>query len=108
LAFALDATPQKRQFARSLTDRGIHYPNPVGRNKPISIGYEYSTVAALPERREKLSHSWVIPVGVRRIHSDEDKELVGAEQFNTILDDDKEPWHDELVVDMLYTKIPRI
>ena len=99
--FALDATPQKRQFARSLTDRGyIHYPNPVGRNKPISIGHEYSTVAALPERRENLSRSWVIPVGVRRIHSDEDKELVGSEQFNTILDDDKELWHGELVAEV--------
>ena len=48
--FGLDATPQKRQFARSLADRGyIHYPNPVGRNKPILIGHEYSTVAVLPE-----------------------------------------------------------
>jgi len=99
--FALDATPQKRQFARSLTDRGyIYYPNPVGHNKPISIGHEYSTVAALPERRENLSRSWVIPVAVRRIHSDEDKELVGAEQLNTILDDDKELWHDELVAEV--------
>jgi len=99
--FALDATPQKRQFARSLTDRGyIHYPNAVGSNKPISIGHEYSTVAVLPERRENLSRSWVIPVGVRRIRSDEDKELVGAEQFNAILDDDKELWHDELVVEV--------
>ena len=99
--FALDATPQKRQFAHSLTDRGyIHYPNPVGRNKPISIGHEYSTVAALPERRENLSRSWVIPVAVRRIRSDEDKELVGAEQFNIILDDDKQQWHDELVVEV--------
>lgn len=99
--FALDATPQKRQFARSLTDRGyIHYPNPIGSNKPISIGHEYSTVAVLPERRENLSRSWVVPVAVRRIHSDEDKELVGAEQLNAILDDDKEPWHDELVVEV--------
>ena len=99
--FALDATPQKRQFARSLTDRGyIHYPNPIGRNKPISIGHEYSTIAALPERRENLSRSWVIPVAVRRIRSDEDKELVGAEQFNTILDDDKQLWHDELVAEV--------
>lgn len=50
-------------------------------------GHEYSTVAVLPERRENLSRSWVIPVGMRCIHSDEDKELVGAEQFNTILSD---------------------
>lgn len=99
--FALDATPQKRQYARSLTDRGyVHYPNPVGRNKPISIGHEYSTVAVLPERRENLSRSWVIPVGVRRIRSDEDKELVGAEQFNAILDDNEQAWHDELIVNV--------
>ena len=107
--FGLDATPQKRQFARSLPDRGyIHYPNPVGRNKPISIGHEYSTVAVLPERRENLSRSWIVPVAVRRIHTDEDKELVGAEQFNALLDDDKAPWQDELVVevgDSRYSKV---
>ena len=99
--FALDATPQKRQFARSLRDRGyIHYPNPVGRNKPISIGHEYSTVAVLPERRANLSRSWVIPVAVRRIPSDEDKELVGAEQFNAILNDEQQSWHGKLVVEV--------
>ena len=99
--FALDATPQKRQFARSLRDRGyIYYPNPVGRNKPISISHEYSTVAVLPERRENLSRSWVIPIAGRRVRSDEDKELVGAEQLNAILDDEKQPWHEELVVEV--------
>ncbi|MCP4613381.1 MAG: transposase [Planctomycetes bacterium] len=106
--FALDATPQRRQFARSLTDRGyIYYPNAVGGNKPISIGHEYSTIAVLPERSASLSRSWVIPVAVRRIRSDEDKELVGADQFNIILDDDKELWHAELVVkvgDSRYSK----
>jgi hypothetical protein len=99
--FGLDATPAKRQYARTLEDRGyIHYPNAVGSNKPISIGHEYSTIVALPERKDDLSPSWVIPMAVRRIHTNEDKELVGAEQLKRLLDDKDAPWRGKLVVEV--------
>ena len=61
--FGLDGTPQKRQFAYTLSDRGyVYYPNPVGGNKPITIGHEYSTVALLPELGSQMAKSWVVPL----------------------------------------------
>jgi len=99
--FGVDGTPEKRQFAYTLSDRGyVYYPNPVGSNKPITIGHEYSTVALLPELGSKMANSWVVPLSTRRVSTDEDKELVGAEQINALLDDPKLPWYEELVVNV--------
>ncbi|MBW2722231.1 MAG: transposase [Deltaproteobacteria bacterium] len=99
--FGVDGTPQKRQFAYTLSDRGyVYYPNPVGSNKPITIGHEYSTVALLPELGPQMAKSWVVPLSTRRASTDDDKELVGAEQINALLDDSELPWHGELVVNV--------
>jgi hypothetical protein len=104
----LDGTPQRRQYAYTLGDRGYVYsPNPVAGNKPVTIGHEYSTVAFLPEKREGQSPSWVVPLSVRRVATSEDKELVGAAQINALLDDEAAPWAGELVVvvgDSRYSK----
>ena len=79
----VDVTSQPRPFARTLADRGIVYrPNTVKGNKPITIGHQYSTVAVLPEGEAGVSSSWVIPMLTRRVSTDEDKELVGAEQVD--------------------------
>jgi len=44
--WALDETPHRRQYARTLRDRGyVHAPNPLRGNKPITIGYNYSALA---------------------------------------------------------------
>ena len=99
--FGVDGTPQKRQFAYTLSDRGyVYYPNPVGCNKPITIGHEYSTVALLPELGPQMAKSWVVPLSTRRASTDDDKELVGAEQINALLDDPELPWYEELAVDV--------
>ncbi len=106
--FGVDGTPQKRQFASTLSDRGyIYYPNPVGRNKPITIGHAYSTVALLPELGAKMAPSWVVPLSTKRVSTAEDKELVGAAQTNTLLDNPELPWYKDLVVktgDSRYSK----
>ena len=56
----VDGTPQRRQWAYTLKDRGyVYFPNPVAGNKPVAIGHEYSTVAILPPEGE-----WCQPVGI--------------------------------------------
>ena len=96
----LDGTSQRRQYAYALTDRGyVYYPNPVAGNKPVTIGHEYSTVALLPEDAPDRTNSWVVPLAVERVSTQDDKELVGAEQIKALLEDDELPWHGELVVE---------
>ena len=86
----VDVTPQPRQYAYTLADRGMVYrPNTVKGNKPVIIGHQYSTVALLPEAEGDASASWVVPLMTRRVHTDEDKELVGAEQMDALLKDNR-------------------
>ena len=43
--FALDTTSTSRPYAHTLADRGIVYqPNPVGKNKPVTIGHQYAAL----------------------------------------------------------------
>ena len=104
----VDVTPQPRQYAHTLADRGMIYqPNMVKGNKPITIGHQYSTVALLPEVEEGVSSSWIVPLLSRRAHTDEDKELVGAEQMDTLLKDNRLPFGHALcaeVGDTSYSK----
>ena len=106
----VDGTPQRRQYARTLEDRGyVYYPNAVAGNKPATIGHEYSTVAILPQGKKKQTSSWVIPLSVKRVATSDDKELVGAAQINALLDHEQAPWaaSDDLVVvvgDSRYSK----
>lgn len=97
----VDVTPQPRQFAQTLADRGMVYqPNTVRGKKPVTIGHQYSTVAVLPEAEPGVSSSWVIPLLTRRVPTDEDKELVGAEQIDLLLKDDRLPFNHDLCVEV--------
>jgi hypothetical protein len=97
--FGIDVVPVSRPFARTLEDRGFVYqPNPVGSNKPVTIGHAYSVVAFLPEKGQLDDPPWVMPLGVRRVQSHETARLVGAEQLRTLLEDDTQPFHDGLCV----------
>jgi hypothetical protein len=43
--WAVDETPRRRQYAPTVADRAyVHYPNPVGTNKPITIGHNYGAL----------------------------------------------------------------
>jgi len=98
---ALDVTSQPRPFAQTLTDRGFVYaPNSIGRNKPITIGHQYSTVVLRTEKEPRMTKSWVVPLSVRRVATDEDKELTGAHQIRELLEDPTLPWHGELTVEV--------
>jgi len=103
-----DVTPQPRQFAHTLNDRGMVYqPNTIKGNKPVTIGHQYSTTALLPEAEEGISSSWVIPLLTRRVSTDEDKELVGSGQVDALLKEPKLPFGQSLcaeVGDSSYSK----
>jgi hypothetical protein len=97
----VDVTPQPRLYARTLPDRGmVHHPNPVKGNKPVTVGHQYSSVALLPELEQGLSSSWVVPLRTQRVHTDQDKELVGAAQIDALLQDPLLPFHQELCVEV--------
>lgn len=97
----VDVTSQPRPFAQTLEDRGyVYHPNAVAGNTPVTIGHQYSTVVLIPEKEAGVTNSWVVPLDTRRVSTDADKELVGAEQVGTLLDDDTLPWHGDLVVEV--------
>jgi hypothetical protein len=104
----VDVTPQSRPYASRLDDRGyVYQPNPIRSNKPITIGHQYSSVFALPERTRQQAKTWVEPLSVQRVKSVADKELVGAEQMRILLEDEELPFHDQLcaeVADSSYSK----
>lgn len=96
-----DVTPQPRQFAHTLADRGIVYqPNTIKGNKPVTIGHQYSTTVLLPEAEAGMSPSWVIPLMTCRVPTNKDKELVGSEQIDALLKDPKLPFGQSLCVDV--------
>lgn len=103
-----DVTSNPRPYAETLPDRGyVYQPNTIKGNKPIAIGHQYSFVALLPERDKAKIGPWVIPLAMQRVASQENKELVGAQQIRVILEDDQLPFGEELcaeVVDSAYSK----
>lgn len=97
----VDVTSQPRLFANTLADRGyVYQPNPVAGNKPVTIGHQYSTVALLPEKEAGVTGSWVVPLVTGRVHTDQDKELVGADQIKALLENETLPWHGEFIVEV--------
>ncbi|VAW31383.1 hypothetical protein MNBD_CHLOROFLEXI01-4065 [hydrothermal vent metagenome] len=96
-----DVTPQPRQFAHTLADRGMVYqPNTIKGNIPVTIGHQYSTTVLLPEAEAGMSPSWVIPLMTCRVSTDEDKELVGSGQIDALLKEAKLPFGKRLCVDV--------
>ncbi len=104
----VDVTPWKRQFAQTLSDRGyVYYPNAIKGNKPVTIGHQFSLLALLPEKAGMYAPAWLLPLSLRRIGTDEDKEMVGAEQVDMLMEDPQSPIGDDLVLlaaDTAYSK----
>ncbi|MCP4357540.1 MAG: hypothetical protein GY796_05945, partial [Chloroflexi bacterium] len=86
-----DVTPQPRQFAHTLADRGIVYqPNTIKGNIPVTIGHQYSSTVLFPEAEAGISPSWVIPLMmICRVPTHKDKELVGSGQIDALLKPDE-------------------
>jgi len=94
-----DTVPVPRPFARTLEDRSyVYHPNPVASQTPVTIGHPYSVVAVLPEKEQPDDPPWVVPLLVRRVASGETATGVGANQLLGLLEDEQQPFHDELCV----------
>ncbi len=56
-----------------------------------------------------MSESWIVPLSLKRVSTDDDKEMIGSRQIELLLKDESLPWHEELVaevVDASYSKKP--
>jgi hypothetical protein len=96
----VDVTSSPRPYAHTLEDRGMVYEPEVVKGKlPVTIGHQYSTVALGLEPEAGVTSSWVLPLVTRRVATDEDKEMVGADQIKRLLQDEKLPFGQELTVE---------
>ncbi len=97
----VDVTPGPRPYAHTLEDRGMVYQPEVVKGKlPVTIGHQYSTVAAGLEPEAGISSSWVLPLLTERVASFEDKEMVGSRQIEMLLQDTKLPFAQSLTVEV--------
>lgn len=102
--FATDATSNRRQFARTLPDRGyVYWPNSVAGNKPVTIGHSYSVLVALPEKAAG-DPPWVVPLLTRRVTTAETETEVAAAHLGTVFGDETLSWHGQLSVQVLDSK----
>src|SRR4030042_392237 len=75
-----------RHFARPLAARPVnHHPNPAPGNKPIIVGHNYSVLAHLPEKQERTSPPWIIPLLIQRVPTDITPTDIGASQVEDLL-----------------------
>jgi hypothetical protein len=93
-----DITPMRRQYARTLKDRGyVYFPNAVAGNKPVTIGHQYSLTACLPERAPG-DPPWVVPLVSQRVTTQETESEIGLAQLMRLMEDEGLPWHKALTV----------
>jgi hypothetical protein len=97
----LDVTPCPRPFARTLKDRGMVYQPEVVKGKlPVTIGHQFSTVVMGLEPEARVTASWVLPLMTKRVRTADDKEKVGAQQIECLLQDPELPFGQELTVEV--------
>jgi DDE superfamily endonuclease len=78
----IDSSSMQRLEAASLRDRGMIYvPNMAHATKPVSVGYQFSTVMLLPEQ----PRSWVGILEQRRIGTAQTAIQVDSEQLRALL-----------------------
>ncbi|GAB4425183.1 MAG: hypothetical protein Kow0031_04640 [Anaerolineae bacterium] len=104
----VDVTAQPRPYGHTVEDRSMVYqPTVVKGNKPVTVGHQYSSVVLGLEPEAGMTDSWVLPLLTQRVASDQDKELVGSQQLDALLDDPQLPFGQELcveAVDSSYSK----
>jgi hypothetical protein len=78
----LDSSAMERLEAESSRDRGLIYlPNLPHATKPVSVGWQFSTLMLLPEQPS----SWVGVLDQRRIGSEQTAIEVGIAQLRALL-----------------------
>jgi DDE superfamily endonuclease len=84
--FGMDCTSQERLFAEKLEDRTMVYaPNRVHGKIPVTIGHQYSLLAFLPEKTPQSSSTWLVPLSIQRVKSDQKAADIGMEQLKETL-----------------------
>ena len=98
--FGIDVTSQPRPYAATLADRTyVYQPNTLAGNKPVNIGHQSSVLAYLPERPcGERTPSWIVPLHIRRVGSEEKKNEVGAAQVKAVFSAEKLPFSGQLKV----------
>lgn len=100
-----DSSPLLRPHSGSLPDRRYVYQptNQVKGNKPVAVGYEFSTVGLSGrERAYGLSGApWNLPLSMRLIPFEENRNRFTAGQVNELLDNEQLPFHTELTLNAL-------
>ncbi len=78
----LDSSGMERLEAQSSRDRGMIYvPNMPHATKPVSVGWQFSTLMLLPEQPS----SWVGVLDQRRVSTEQSAIGVGIEQLRAVL-----------------------
>jgi hypothetical protein len=81
-AVAIDHSAYPRPDAKTLADRAYHHqPTRAPGGKPVAIGHGYSFAVQVPE----AEGSWVVPLDVRRIASQQKPVGVAVEQLRQIV-----------------------
>ena len=81
--FAGDVTPNKRSYAKKLTDKGFVYSQgQIASTKPVVIGHKYSYVNYLTEE-----NNWALPIDVKRVSTTDKDTVVGIKQWTDIIND---------------------
>lgn len=84
--FGIDETPNERLYARCLADRqSVHRSTPVSGQVPISVGHNYSILAAMPEGKGEDWPRWAVPVSVDRVSSLSNAVAVACEQVARLM-----------------------
>lgn len=79
--FALDGTSWMRPRARTMPDRQyVHQASPAINGGSVGVGYPYSLLDWVPERRS----SWSLSVDVRRVPSTQTVQAQGVEQIQQL------------------------
>jgi hypothetical protein len=100
--FGMDVTPVARCHAVTMKDReSVHQPTVVAGQKPITLGHNYSLMAAIPEVEVAGGRSWIVPLSVERVTSFESKAQLGQRQVERLWNDDTLPWYGDLCVAVL-------
>jgi hypothetical protein len=84
IVLAIDHTSYPREQSYTLAERGYwHHPTAVPGNRPITIGYGFSTIAWIPDTQQ--IDSWCLPLLHERIVPESAPLATAAEQLQRVL-----------------------
>ncbi|MEW6296093.1 MAG: transposase, partial [Candidatus Diapherotrites archaeon] len=100
--FGIDVTPAPRRFSSTLEDRVFVYqPNAISGNQPVTIGHQFSFLSALPEKEERDTPSWTVPLLVNRVTSKDTATKIATQQTEMLLTDKTLPFYQKFCVNVV-------